>query len=98
MSEIGVDLKNLVISRGFSIGMETAICDNHHKFVENCSGCDCEEGCSRYVHLMMAITKGMIYKPTSFEDSLKLDAWVQKQMSMALDKTIPLEQLKKEVI
>lgn len=97
MSEIAEDLKQMIKMAGFSIGLDTTICDNHHQFVKNCVGCDCEEGCARYVHLMMAMAKSCIYKPVSFEDSQKLDAWVQKQMRMALDRNVSLKQLKEEV-
>ena len=95
--EISDNLKELVRSKGFSIGMDTIICDNHHKFVKNCTGCECEEGCSRFTHLMMVMVKGVSYKPINFEDSLALDKWTQKQMSMVLDKNISLETLKNEV-
>jgi len=97
MSEIGEELKELVRKEGFSIGVGTIICDNHHKFVKNCAGCECEEGCTRFLHLMMVMAKGCSYKPVNFEDSQNLDKWTQKQMAMALDKNITLEQLKEAV-
>ena len=98
MSEMEEALKELVKSKGFGIGMNTVICDNHHKFASNCVGCDCEEGCSRFCHLMIVMAKGANYKPVNFEDSLALDNWTQKQISMVLNKNVSLKALKNEVL
>ena len=51
--EIANDLKDLVRKQGFSIGMNTEICKRWKANHSNCFGCECEEGCNRYIALML---------------------------------------------
>lgn len=95
--DMSEDVKQLVRSKGFSIGIDTLICTNYKAKHPTCEGCECIEGCGRYTHILMAMVKCMVYKPSTFEDSLKQDVWVQKQIGKALDITTSLEALKDEV-
>lgn len=97
MRNILEELKSLVIFKGFEVAVDSDFCKKFKETHKNCSGCEMEEGCSRYVHLLAIMAKSRLYTPTSFEDSLNRDKWVRQQMRNCLDKNYSLEKLRDEI-
>jgi len=92
------EFKTMVEERGFRVSIGTALCKQYSESHENCVGCGSHQGCARLAHIMCTTLKASMYKPTSFEDSMKRDKWVAEQMKHALDKDYTIDQLKKDVI
>jgi len=74
----------LVKSRGFRYEKDTEYCKKHHETHLDCLGCESKEGCDAVVKIGLIMITPMMYKPTSFEDFLKMQAHIDSEMRKIL--------------
>lgn len=92
--DISTDLKELVKSKGFMVGVNSEFCKIFKLTHKNCIGCESEDGCNRYVSLMGVMLKPIMYKPSSFEDYETMNKSIQKAMEIILNPDSTKEQIK----
>lgn len=92
--EIMESFKELVLSMGFPIHMESDFCKRHKDKYSNCFGCESEDGCNRYVALALVNAQSIIYEPKSYEDFSAMQKDVREKMKKILDKNTTKEEVK----
>ena len=81
--------KDILRKAGFRVEIDTPYCKERKvRFPDkNCEGCESEDGCSRYVGIMGVLVGSMAYKPSTFDDHQKQQAYISKSLQIMLDKS-----------
>ena len=96
--DIMEEYKKLVIDQGFRVGINTKYCNIHKESHANCEGCECHDGCHRYVLLAMVNSKAMLFTPTTYDDFKEQQKDTTDAMKMILDKDVTTEELDEKLM
>jgi len=78
-------VKELIQSKGDSVGMHEPVCVIWKADHENCIGCPSELGCDKMVKMLATMMIPMMYSPKNFEDYQSMIHHIESLNNRILD-------------
>jgi len=84
----------LLEAAGFRNVMGSKYCESHQSSHKNCGGCEGEQSCTRAAMMMIVLLIPKLYKPSGFDDFMKMDSYVKGSMKQIVDPDVSLETIR----